>query len=261
MMDKNRKALIIGCHHAFLRSWAWDNPRWYHSQITNQGYLQYILSDCVGILHQRHWIFYSWDQSKYQGWIWAFYFWRTTSSQSKYEIIPPRGVKSNEDLITTAQVCDLLEQQKFFYKDLLQQQNSYKGFVHMLMDSFNKRLYGLLKEPQIKSSTHSEGITVWQLVNELNNDWKKNQSRRNNLIFKGVPETDREKWSDSEEKNRKLVTEKLKLDHKHLELKRAHRSGKPPADKPRTIMVKFLRYKNRLDVLEKVKQLRVTCKY
>lgn len=55
-------------------------------------------------------------------------------------------MKSNEDLITTAQVSDLLEQQKFFYKDLLQQQNSYKGFVHMLMDSFNKRLDGLLKE-------------------------------------------------------------------------------------------------------------------
>lgn len=59
----------------------------------------------------------------------------------------PKLVKSNEDLTTSVQLRDLLEQQKLFYKDLLQQQEiSYKGFVHMLMDSFNKRLDWVLKE-------------------------------------------------------------------------------------------------------------------
>lgn len=58
--------------------------------------------------------------------------------------MPPKAVKNDGDLIPTAEVCDLLEQQKFFYKDLLQQQEStYKVFVHMLMDSFNKRLDGV----------------------------------------------------------------------------------------------------------------------
>ena len=55
--------------------------------------------------------------------------------------MPPKAVKRVEDLITTAQLHDLLEQLKLFYKDLLEQEEStYKGFV------FNKRLDGVLKE-------------------------------------------------------------------------------------------------------------------
>ena len=91
------------------------------------------------------------------------------------EIMPPEAVKSDEDLLTIAQVRDLLEQQKCFYKDLLQQQEStYKGFVQMLMDSFNKRPDGVLKELcyKIQSTIHPEGcgwvkITFPQLVNSV----------------------------------------------------------------------------------------------
>ncbi len=62
-------------------------------------------------------------------------------------------MKCDEDLITAAQVHELLEQQKFFYEELLQQQTTYKGFVQMLMNSFNKRLDGVLKEVcDLKSS-------------------------------------------------------------------------------------------------------------
>lgn len=53
--------------------------------------------------------------------------------------MPPK-VKSDEDFITTAQVRDLLAQQKLFFKDSLKQQESAcKGLVHVLMDSFNER--------------------------------------------------------------------------------------------------------------------------
>lgn len=38
--------------------------------------------------------------------------------------MPIKVVKSDNDLITSAQVCDLVEQQRFFHKDTLQQQES-----------------------------------------------------------------------------------------------------------------------------------------
>ena len=153
----------------------------------------------------------------------------------------------------------------------------------MIMDSFNKRLDGVLKElcdlrsslqytqkdvDELKSFSDNLSVQCKKLndvktvVSSLNNmngkaDYLENQSCRNYLIFEGIPETGHEKWSDSEEKIRKVISEKLKLGHKLIKLKHAHRSGKPPGQggKPRPIVVKFLRYKDRLAVLEKVKFL------
>ena len=158
--------------------------------------------------------------------------------------MPQKAVKGDEDFITTAQVRDLLEQQKSFYKDLLQQQEgTYKGFVQMLMDSFNKRLDGVFKElcdiksslqytqkdvDDLKSLTDNLSIQCKELNDDiksasssLNNmdgkvDYLENQSRRNNLIFEGIKEFDHEKWSDSEEKVRKILSENLKFDHTYF---------------------------------------------
>ena len=65
-----------------------------------------------------------------------------------------------------------------------------------------------------------------------------------------------ETWTESEDKVRKL-----KMDHRKIELEHAHRSGKPttgPGDRPRPIVVKFLRFKNKIAVLERAKNLRGT---
>lgn len=89
-------------------------------------------------------------------------------------------------------------------------------------------------------------------------DYLENQSRRKNLVFDGIPESAHETWSDSEDNIWKIFTEKLKLDSRHIELERVHRSGKPPArdEKPRPIVVQFLRFKDRNAILEKAKNLK-----
>ena len=127
-----------------------------------------------------------------------------------------------------AQVRDLLEQQKLFYKDLLQQQeSSFKGFVQMLMDSFNKRLDNISKEvydlkfslcytqkdvDELKSLStnlsknckelHNDIKTISLNQNNMNGkaDYLENHSRRKNLIFEGIAESEHEKWATSEEK-------------------------------------------------------------
>ncbi|KAK7910433.1 hypothetical protein WMY93_015117 [Mugilogobius chulae] len=89
-------------------------------------------------------------------------------------------------------------------------------------------------------------------------DYIENQSRRNNLLFDGIPESEHEKWSESEDKIRKIISDNLKLDTKHIELERVHRSGKLPGQggKPRPIVVKFLRHKDRLAVMDRAKHLK-----
>lgn len=61
--------------------------------------------------------------------------------------------------------------------------------------------------------------------------------------------------SESEEKVRKLFSEKLKLDHRKIELNWTHRVGKPmvTSEKPRPI-VRFLWLKDK--VLDKAKNLK-----
>lgn len=71
-------------------------------------------------------------------------------------------------------------------------------------------------------------------------DYLDGQSRRHNIVVGGIKETGKEKVSDSEEKVRKLFSEKLKLDHLKIELDWAHWTGEPlSSEKPRPIVVRF----------------------
>jgi hypothetical protein len=58
-----------------------------------------------------------------------------------------------------------------------------------------------------------------------------------------------------------MISEKLKMDHRKIEVEHAHRTGKPttgPDDRTRLIVVKFLRFKDKVAVLERAKNLRGT---
>ena len=62
---------------------------------------------------------------------------------------------------------------------------------------------------------------------------------------------------------KKLLSEKLQIDHHRIELERADRTGKPPSSlpstRPRPILTpKFLWYKDKLEVLSKAKALKGT---
>lgn len=74
------------------------------------------------------------------------------------------------------------------------------------------------------------------------------RSRRNNLRFNGIVESEREAWIESEEKIRKVVKEKLGIE-KEVVIERAHRTGKfykPKGENTgRTIVAKFLNYKDK----------------
>ena len=203
--------------------------------------------------------------------------------------MPPRKQTENtEEAVSMAQVRELLEQQKDFYKALLEQQEkSFKSCVEIMVDSSNKKVGELMSQvldlraslefTQKEFQDFKDHCKTWEKayketknnvesvskslipLNE-NLDYMESQSRRNNVIIDGIKESEGEKWSDSEDKVKKLLSEKLELDPCKMEIERAHRIGKPSpsSTRPRPIVVKFLRFKDRVEVLNKAKVLKGT---
>lgn len=168
----------------------------------------------------------------------------------------------------------------------MQQQENFKGFVQIIMDSTNSRLDTINKEVQeIKTSiqftqkevddikagnkaqleaSNSMQTDIMRICDRLSTvtdkmEYLEGQSRKNNLVFDGIDEVPGETWADAEEKVRAILVERLQLQHS-IEIERVHRTGKPAAggNRPRSMVVKFLRSKDRSAVLERAKKLRGT---
>jgi hypothetical protein len=82
-------------------------------------------------------------------------------------------------------------------------------------------------------------------------DYLEGHSRRNNMVVDGIAESPHDTWTESEDKVRESISDKLKMDHRETEVKHAHRTGKPttgPGERPIPIVVKFLRFKDKVAV-------------
>ena len=76
------------------------------------------------------------------------------------------------------------------------------------------------------------------------------QNRRENLIFKGIPEKEHESWSDAEEALRSAL--KNNGIPNQMGLERVHRIGHRRGDGyPRPLICKFTSYKGREEVFSK----------
>ncbi|KAI8488105.1 Tetraspanin-8 [Branchiostoma belcheri] len=201
---------------------------------------------------------------------------------------PKRNNNTNIDEevpVSVAFMKEMLEQQKVYYKDLLdQQEKNFRSFVQIITDSANQRMDNLVREMQdLKNSLNfSQGeisdtketsdknadklkqleqnimtynTEVTEMANKL--DYIENQSRRNNLIFDGIKDDRKETWEQSETKVKEVLRNKLRLNTDSIEIERAHRNGKP-GDRPRPIVVKLLRYKDKQNILRQAKMLKGT---
>ncbi|KAH9367491.1 hypothetical protein HPB48_021407 [Haemaphysalis longicornis] len=75
-----------------------------------------------------------------------------------------------------------------------------------------------------------------------------NRIRRNNLIIKGLPETSPEKWVATEETITKFVSENFDI---HVgEIERARRIGECKEGTVRPVVVKFLNFKDKHNILK-----------
>ena len=212
--------------------------------------------------------------------------------------MPPKKHEKEEETVSLEQVKELLQQQKEYFMDLLnQQEKAYRSFVELIINTSNQRcdteikkvqelkrslefsqgdIDGLKKElAELKTQVKSEGdlagekmrnVNISLLAETTRADYLEAQSRRSNLIFEGIQEESAdETWAESESKVKKLLVEKLGLS-RNIELERVHRVARKEdaaghtsgAPKPRAIIAKFLRFKDRAEVMANAKKLKGT---
>ena len=87
-----------------------------------------------------------------------------------------------------------------------------------------------------------------------------NRSKRNNLRILGIKEDPRELWlwEECENKIYDLLEEKLEMDGSNVTIETAHRVGEKLNDKERAIVVQFLFYKDKTNILRNCKKLKGT---
>ena len=86
------------------------------------------------------------------------------------------------------------------------------------------------------------------------------RSRRNNLRVDGMIESERQNWEVTEEKVKSLFREQLNISE-DIEIDRAHRVGRWDINKPRTIILRCHRYKQKVEIQRAAKKLKGTCVY
>lgn len=104
---------------------------------------------------------------------------------------------------------------------------------------------------EVKTSIAKVNEELFDVVDDINN-----RMRRNNLIVKGIAETEKEGYEESEAIVKEFFATHLGVQAGDIE--RAHRLGQRRANVDRPIIVKFLNFKSKMDVLRnapKLKQL------
>ena len=81
------------------------------------------------------------------------------------------------------------------------------------------------------------------------------RNRRNNLRFNGIPESADETWEETDKKLESFFSDKLGLER--ITIERSHRTGKRESGRNRTIVAKFLNYRDKVEVLNKFRDLKL----
>ena len=80
--------------------------------------------------------------------------------------------------------------------------------------------------------------------------------RRNSIRIDGIKEHNNESWEECERRVNSMLKERLDIEN--VEIERAHRGGRKSRSKPRTIVCKLLRFKDKQNILRKAKLLKGT---
>ncbi|XP_065677498.1 uncharacterized protein LOC136092854 [Hydra vulgaris] len=127
--------------------------------------------------------------------------------------------------------------------------------------NFHEHLF----EEKIKTAIAYQEKTTTSCIDKRNNNTDyvkiksklremKDRSRRNNLRVDGLKENEGETWIDSKLKVSKVFEKHLGLTN--IKIERAHRTGQRDLSKQRTIVLKLLDYKDKVEILKKTSQLK-----
>ena len=148
------------------------------------------------------------------------------------------------------------------FTDLVEKYNSIKKDNEDLKESLQFTQDELIDKKLnfIQQQIDDEVIKMYDNYEYLKEKNRKleDRTRRCNLRIDGIVENDHESWEQTEDKVKKLFKDKLKLEN-GIEIERAHRMKQRPgndASRPKTIILKLLRYKDKELILKNAKKLK-----
>ncbi|XP_065668172.1 uncharacterized protein LOC136088393 [Hydra vulgaris] len=116
---------------------------------------------------------------------------------------------------------------------------------------FEEKIKTAITSQEKKQTSHIEkqNLNLKSKLREM-----EDKSRRNKLMVDGLKENEGETWIDSKLKISKIFEEHLGLTN--IRIERAHRTGQRDLNKPRTIVLKLLDYKDKVEIKKKTSQLK-----
>ena len=154
-------------------------------------------------------------------------------------------------LITTNERLDKISQEVV---DITKSLEFTQGELHDGLENVQKDIKHVKSDLQEIEDDLLDPDFVVEKLTEL-----EDRSRRNNIRIDGITENPNETWEKCEEEVKKLIETKLNIDGE-IEIDRCHRMGKFKRNnvKPRTIVCRFLRFKDKQKILRNAKLLKNT---
>lgn len=160
-------------------------------------------------------------------------------------------------------IDDVLALMKDFHEETTATLTEIKQNIAGINAKIHEIETGLQKMSQIESTCEDVGDSVREVkssISKVNEDLVdvvddiNNRMRRNNLIVKGLPETDKEDYEETEKIVKEFFSAHLELQVGDIE--RAHRVGKRRPHFDRPIIIKFLNFKSKTEVLRNAPKLK-----
>ncbi|XP_065662927.1 uncharacterized protein LOC136085540 [Hydra vulgaris] len=180
----------------------------------------------------------------------------TAITTANLKIITERFNKLETDVINSStkivSITKALELSNQNISSLENELNDIKKFIHVNDETVASK-FEKVKEQTKKVSSQMKDTSA---VNKINKKLReiKDRSRRNNLRITGIKESEHESWEESELKVLKLFEETLEI--KNVKIERAYRTGPRDAKKNRTIILKLLNYKDKIDIMKRSVRLK-----
>ena len=166
---------------------------------------------------------------------------------------------SNDDIAARLnQVMNKLSLLDSIHTKLTSFEEKFKGFendlselrtsVNTAHETANDASEGAFKALNTAQQLEKENSSLKQEVSTLKHKLiqQETQSRRNNLLFYGVPEQEWEKWSDCEKSISNIIKTNMGItDGDKIKFERVHRLGLKSANRSRPILAKFCYFKDR----------------
>nr|XP_006821312.1 PREDICTED: uncharacterized protein LOC102806060 [Saccoglossus kowalevskii] len=175
---------------------------------------------------------------------------KSKKSERKITDVISTPGSSEDEGKSSLTLADIMMELRGFKKELKVQISALDDVVRKLADEMRALKSGVDDNRQKINELIEQNKQLSDKIDTMENagDKMKAHMLRNNLIFHGIPQSGLETWEQMEELLCGFITDKLDIDGSQIEFQIVHRLTYARS-RPQPIIGKFLRYKQRDEVL------------